>query len=230
MSDNAASPQPEPAEERDPWAPPEQPVSLDKPQYGAPRAAGPPPATAMPAPPSGTGAVPPPPIAPTGPGQPGPYGSPYGGSPYGTAGYGGAQPGGYPGYQGHPGSGYGQGWQAMPMGPSNGLGVAALVLGIIGTVLFFANVFAVILGILAIIFGAVGRAKAAKGEATNGGQALAGLILGVVAIVAAIGFLVAIIAASDDFEGESEQEPFSSSLVWDVRDLPGAPDGSFIRR
>ncbi|MFD7707622.1 DUF4190 domain-containing protein [Streptomyces sp. NPDC059785] len=74
----------------------------------------------------------------------------------------------------------------MPMQPSNGMGTTGLVLGIIGVVCsltFFLWFFGVILGILGIIFGAIGRAKANRGEATNKGAATAGLVCGIVATV-----------------------------------------------
>jgi hypothetical protein len=75
---------------------------------------------------------------------------------------------------------------AMPMQPSNGMGTTGLVLGIIGVVCsltFIFWFFGVILGILGIIFGAVGRGKANRGEATNKGAATAGLVCGIVATV-----------------------------------------------
>ncbi|MGP3928300.1 DUF4190 domain-containing protein [Streptomyces sp. 8N616] len=221
MSDNTAKPgQPGP---RDPWAPPEQQVPLDKPRQGIPPVAEQPTITAMPSPgghqqqvppQGGSGAVPPPPIAPTGPGSYS-YPPPYGADPYGTTGYGSGSPyAGYPAYPGYSGGGYGSGWHPGPPAPSNGMGVAGLVLGIIGAVLFFTNVLAMILGVLAIIFGALGRGKATRGEATNGGQALAGLILGIVAVVAGALTLVVIINnAQEENVDSSSDGSVSTSLV-----------------
>ncbi|MFV2121964.1 DUF4190 domain-containing protein [Streptomyces sp. Act-28] len=77
--------------------------------------------------------------------------------------------------------------------PSNGPGTAGLVLGIIGIVcnltilLWFVGV---ILGILAIIFGAVGRSRANRGEATNKGAATAGLVTGIISTVLIPGILL----------------------------------------
>ncbi|MBZ6231205.1 DUF4190 domain-containing protein [Streptomyces olivaceus] len=92
-----------------------------------------------------------------------------------------------PSYPAAPPAGYPQGpGYAMPMQPSNGMGTSGLVLGIIGVVCsltFFLWFFGVVLGVLAIIFGAVGRGKAGRGEATNKGAATAGLVLGIVATV-----------------------------------------------
>ncbi|MDF9815975.1 DUF4190 domain-containing protein [Streptomyces sp. SPB162] len=99
--------------------------------------------------------------------------------------------GGYPGYPGYPMGPYG-GWTPSPR---NGYGLTALVLGIVGAVLSVMCFFAVLgvpLGIAAVIFGIVGRRIAKRGESTNPGQALAGLILGAVAIVMSAGMLVTI--------------------------------------
>jgi uncharacterized membrane protein HdeD (DUF308 family) len=66
--------------------------------------------------------------------------------------------------------------------PRNGLGTAALVCGIIAVVLSFIpalNAFTWPLGVLAIIFGAVGWSRANKGRATNKSIAITGLVLGI---------------------------------------------------
>ncbi|NKB91454.1 MAG: DUF4190 domain-containing protein [Candidatus Nanopelagicales bacterium] len=65
----------------------------------------------------------------------------------------------------------------QPAAPQNGLGTAALVLGIVQ---FFC--FPLIGGVLAIVFGKMGMAKAEQGLATNGGAAKAGFILGIVGL------------------------------------------------
>ncbi len=127
-------------------------------------------------------AVPPPPIAPDGPGQV-PYGYPGGYGHPGAAGPGTAQAGGYGvgAQQGY----YGWGTTGLP---SNGPGTAGLVLGIISAAIFCLWPVAILGGVLAVVFGGVGRAKAARGEATNGGQALAGIICGCAGMVLGLGF------------------------------------------
>ncbi|MFI9834399.1 DUF4190 domain-containing protein [Streptomyces sp. NPDC051913] len=129
--------------------------------------------------------VPPPPIAPDGPGQL-PYGYPGGG--YGYPG----QPQGHPAQaQGYPGQPQGYyGWPGMQPLPANGMGTAGLVLGILSAIVFCLWPLAIILGILGVIFGSIGRGKASKGTATNPGQALAGIICGAVGIVLGVGMLV----------------------------------------
>jgi Domain of unknown function (DUF4190) len=62
--------------------------------------------------------------------------------------------------------------------PDNGTGLWAMILGILGLL-----VFGPLTGVPAIFLGISGRRKAATGKATNGGQALAGIILGVAATV-----------------------------------------------
>ncbi|MEU9312668.1 DUF4190 domain-containing protein [Streptomyces sp. NPDC048256] len=130
------------------------------------------------APPGAGGAVPPPPLAPYGPGQV-PYGYPGGYGYPGRPHYGGGAPGPY-------------GWPGGT-GDSNGMGIAGMVLGIVSAVGFCMWPLAVVLGILGITFGAVGRGKARRGEASNPGQALAGIICGSVGILLAIGLGVLLI-------------------------------------
>jgi hypothetical protein len=115
---------------------------------------------------------------------------------------------GYPGAPGY-------GWPLNRPAPSNGMGTAALVLGIIATVLFCVWPLSIVLGILAVIFGMVGRAKARRGEATNPGQALAGIICGAVGLVLAIALIVLIAVAPDDggSDGSGGDDGFSTSLV-----------------
>jgi hypothetical protein len=71
----------------------------------------------------------------------------------------------------------------------NGMGTAALLLGVVGLVLAVLLIFfpiAFILGVLAVIFGAVGLARANRGQASNRGHALAGLICGALAVIFAV--------------------------------------------
>ncbi|MEV6261717.1 DUF4190 domain-containing protein [Streptomyces sp. NPDC051784] len=222
MSDNTQQPGGEGAP-RDPWAPPDSRVELGK----QPADAAPPAVhdqqtvTSMPSadgatgPAGAFGPVPAPPVGPNGPGDSGQYGYP--GAPasaaYGypaapaapSAGY------GYPGYPGYAGQ------QPWGPAPANGLGIAAMVLGIIAVVGFCMWGLGIILGILALIFGIIGRGRAKRGEATNGGMALAGIILGAVSIVIGavfLGFLIWAVA-NDEYSGGSDYDPYATSLVVD---------------
>ncbi|RZD89483.1 hypothetical protein C0Q63_06990 [Streptomyces albidoflavus] len=183
-------------------------------------------------PPASASPVPPPPIGPEGPGPapvgpppphgqalgPAAYGAyhagpvppPYGPSaqppsPYGP-GYG-AGPGGYPAPYAHPGWGW-------PTGLRNGMGDASLALGIIGLVLFLAFPLAMILGVLALIFGGIGHARARRGEAGNRGQALAGMICGGVALVLGTLVLVLVVStAGEDVDGRVDEGGYSATSV-----------------
>lgn len=83
---------------------------------------------------------------------------------------------------------------------SNGLATAALVCGIVGLVLFWTVWVGLILGILAIVFGAVGRSRAAAG-APNKSQATAGMWLGIAAVVVSVLFMAIFVTWVTDQQG-----------------------------
>ena len=77
----------------------------------------------------------------------------------------------------------------QPVAPKNGLGIAALVLAVVA-LLSVATVFAPIaLGTVAVVLGVVGHARAKRGIANNGGVAIAGIVLGALAIVVGLAFI-----------------------------------------
>jgi hypothetical protein len=158
----------------------EQPES---PNLASPSPAGPP---AGP-PPSNPYAYPPaPPGTPSYQDYPG-YQTYPGYQPYqGYQGYQGAYPGPYP--QPAP---YGDPYAGIPATKRNGLGTGALILGILAVVPGTCTVvLGVILGVVAVILGVLGRKRVSRGEADNGGTALAGILLGVLAIVASVALAV----------------------------------------
>ena len=115
---------------------------------------------------------------------PGPYapGGAYPGGPY----QGGPYPGGpYPG--GYPPAPYGDYYPPGP--PKNGMGVAALVVAIIALISSVSVIGGILLGIVAVILGFIGRGRVKSGEANNGGVATAGIILGVISIIAGLAFI-----------------------------------------
>lgn len=124
---------------------------------------------------------------PSGPSDPYPSG-PYPGGAYPSGPYpGGPYPGGpYPGGYPPPPMPYGN---YYPSAPKNGLGVAALVVAIIALLSSFSIVGGVLLGTVAVILGFIVRSRVKSGEATNGGVAMAGLILGVISIIAGLAFI-----------------------------------------
>jgi hypothetical protein len=93
------------------------------------------------------------------------------------------QPGPYPpGYPLPPGP-------QAPTAPKNGLGVASLVLAVIG-LLSVATVFTPIaLGSVAVVIGFFGYRRAKRGAANNRGVAIAGIVLGGLAVVVGLAFI-----------------------------------------
>lgn len=82
--------------------------------------------------------------------------------------------------------------------PSNGIGTAAGVLGIVGAVLMFIPIIdylAIILGVLAVIFGAVGINRSKRLGGAGKGMAITGLVLGLISIAIPVLFIAAIYGA-----------------------------------
>ncbi|MEV6330894.1 DUF4190 domain-containing protein [Streptomyces sp. NPDC051909] len=196
----------------DPWAPPNQDgVELSKPT--------PPTVHDQPTMASMPGAeLPPPPAAPGG-GFGYPTATPTPTPAAGTPGYGyppASAPTPYPGY----GAGYGGQPPGWGQAPSNGLGTAGMVVGIIAVAIFcFYGLPSLLLGVLALIFGIIGKKRVSRGEATNSGQATAGIVLGAIGIVLGIVMAVFygwIIANADEWE-DSGKDPWDTSLVVEER-------------
>lgn len=124
--------------------------------------------------------------------------------------------------QSGPQQGYGQqphgqqGWQNAPAGydqyapaKRNGLGIAALVLGILSIpAAFFAGVPGILLGLLAIVLGIIGLRRVRSRQADNKGMAIAGIVTGVVGLVLGVIILIATVAlfqTTADCAAELEQ-------------------------
>lgn len=107
---------------------------------------------------------------------PGTSGSPY---PY---------PDSYQYPRGYPPPPYG-GYPPQAAAPRNGLGIASLVLAVIGLIAV-ATVFApIVLGLVAVVLGIVAHLRVKRGAANNGGVAIAGMVLGGLAIVVGLAFI-----------------------------------------
>jgi hypothetical protein len=87
----------------------------------------------------------------------------------------------------------------------NGMGTAALVLGILSIVTCWIWFVGGILAILAIVFGVIGRNRVARGEATNRGTALAGLITGIVGLLATVAIVIALVTFLNSDTGKCIQ-------------------------
>lgn len=92
------------------------------------------------------------------------------------------QYGAYPGSYPPPPQPY-AGYVPPPSAPKNGLGIASLVIAIIALLSVFCGI---VLGVVAVILGFLGWGRAKRGEATNGGVAVAGIVLGFLSIIEAV--------------------------------------------
>ncbi|MEU1080625.1 DUF4190 domain-containing protein [Streptomyces sp. NPDC005908] len=102
--------------------------------------------------------------------------------------------------QGHHGAGP---QQAVGAGERrNGFGIAALVLGIVGALLFWTAIGGIVLGVLALIFGVLGFRRSRRGVATNGTMSVIGAVLGALALVVSSVLLAMGVAVinSDEFK------------------------------
>ncbi|AJF67552.1 DUF4190 domain-containing protein [Streptomyces vietnamensis] len=219
MSDNRDQ-QPGGYDPTDPWAPPNRDgVELSKPATPSPSPVHDQPTmTSFPAAPGAPGTpgapgapgsdVPPPPVAPGGPATTPGYGYPTAAPPAGAYGYPPASPtppatSGY-GYPGYPGYGV-LGGQPQ----NNGMGTASMVLGILAVALAFCSygILGLILGGIALALGIVGRKRHLRGEASNRGQAIAGITLGSIGIalgIAGIALIAFLVTHADEWSKTGE--------------------------
>lgn len=96
----------------------------------------------------------------------------------------------------------------------NGLGIAALVLGIVGSVsglLPFLFWLAAVLGVIALILGLVGRSRAKRGEASNKGVATFGAVLGLVSLILSVVGAVLLFKAVDEVVKDLDKSVSASS-------------------
>ncbi len=113
--------------------------------------------------------------------------------------------------QNPPGYGQGSGYGAPGTRPRNGFGVTALVLGLLALVLFWTIVGGIVFGILALIFGLLGRARAKRGEATNGGLSVAGMVLGIIGLLLTIGLVAFAASLLNSPAGQTYQQCLQQS-------------------
>ncbi|MFI8291757.1 DUF4190 domain-containing protein [Streptomyces sp. NPDC085614] len=111
----------------------------------------------------------------------------------------------------------------------NGLGTAALTLGIIGTVsglVPFLFWLAGILGVIALVLGLVGRGRVKRGEADNKGVTTTGAVLGLAALVLSVVGTVLTFALLNDAVEEARKEVQESAPKNPSGEKPGAGGGS----
>ncbi|MET9514720.1 DUF4190 domain-containing protein [Streptomyces sp. NPDC002994] len=85
---------------------------------------------------------------------------------------------------------------------SNGLAIAALVLGIAAILLFWTVFGGIVLGLLAVIFGVIGARKAHGSRAPHGKISIIGAVLGALGLIASVVIIAigASILNSDEFK------------------------------
>ena len=124
-----------------------------------------------------------------------PEGTPQTAPPYPYQYQHGPYPGGYlppPPYYGYP---------PRAVGPKNGLGIASLVLAVIALLCVWSVFVAVVLGLVAVVVGFFGRGRVRRGTANNGGVAIAGIVLGGLAIIVGLAFIAIWTAVWKDVGG-----------------------------
>ncbi len=108
-----------------------------------------------------------------------------------------------PGPYGPPPQPYHPGFVQPPTGRRNGLGTGSLVLALVALVATVTIFGGAILGIAAVAMGFVARRRVERGEATDGGPAVAGIVLGIVAAV--VGLFIIWVAFGTDLFNENYQ-------------------------
>lgn len=100
---------------------------------------------------------------------------------------------------------YGQAQVYGTQSMTNGYATAALVLGILSLLLFWTFGIGIVLGILAVVFGILGRNRAKEMPANgNAGRATAGAVAGVLGTIGGVIFIVLIITVIDDIEFDTD--------------------------
>jgi hypothetical protein len=83
------------------------------------------------------------------------------------------------------------------------MGTAAMVCGIVGLLLALSVILSFIggpLGIVAVVLGIIGVRRVSRGEATNRGMAIAGIVTGAIAIAIAAAAIALILSNADEIE------------------------------
>ena len=134
-------------------------------------------------------------------------------------------PQGYPG-NGYPGHYPPLGPQVVLRGDRNGLGTAALVLGITAVIFSFIPLVGIIawpIGITGLILGFVGLGRVNRREATNRGVAIAGLITSGAALVICVLWLVGIGIAGSQATPSRAPLPTVGAVSAAKTNAPAAP-------
>lgn len=94
---------------------------------------------------------------------------------------------------------------------SNGLAVAALVLGIIACLLFWTVLGGILLGLLAVVFGIIGVRRARGGRAPRRTMAIVGAVLGALGLIASTVIVIIGVSLFNSEEFDSFQDCMDSA-------------------
>lgn len=108
----------------------------------------------------------------------------------------------------------------MSQPQTNGIATASLVLGILSIVTFWTFGFGVVLGILAIVFGVMGRKRSREAVGTpNAGRATAGIVTGILGTIGGLLFVLMIVLiwpdVVDEIESQSQDGFCDTANPWD---------------
>jgi hypothetical protein len=88
---------------------------------------------------------------------------------------------------------------------TNGIAIAAMIIGIIALLISWIPILGVLAGVLALVLGFVGRSKARKFPAVGGnGAAITGIVTGILATLISIAVTIALFAFGSTFMGSFE--------------------------
>ncbi|MER7622228.1 DUF4190 domain-containing protein [Streptomyces sp. NPDC126503] len=91
---------------------------------------------------------------------------------------------------------------------TNGMAIAALVLGIVALVLFWTVFGGIVLGLAAVVLGIIGARRARGGRAPHGKMSVVGAVLGALAVIVS----VVILAIGASVLGSNEYKNFDECV------------------
>jgi hypothetical protein len=105
----------------------------------------------------------------------------------------------------------------VPAPETNGVALAALLVGIGAVLTFWLCGLGAVVGLAALVLGILGVSRANKlADGRGKGQAISGIVLGAIAIIISVGF-IALIVASDDTgdSGDVNTDPSNGSCNYE---------------
>ncbi|MCD0446777.1 DUF4190 domain-containing protein [Glycomyces sp. A-F 0318] len=114
--------------------------------------------------------------------------------------------------------------EPMPAKQGNAFGVTALVLGLVGLIVFswipgINLITGLPLGVLAVIFGIVAMVKAGSRGGKGKGTGLAGIILGVLTLIASIAIYFVLLGIAEDQCNDPDSAVYGSTECADLENM-----------